>query len=262
MRWDRDREFKFVVSGMSDLNFNQCPETRKSVSGNITELNGVPVLVKSVMQETMKLSVTEAELDSATKNVQDMLFVKQIIESMGLKVKIPMVLRVDNQGVRELVNNWSVGGRTRHVATKAMFLRELKEWGLLKIEFISGSQMCADLLTKNLPGPLFSKHSEYFVSDAEVTVDEDSQARESAGMKESGGCSDVVSKEKLDSRPAEECACVAPADKKCEGARLRSLVQSGRKNEICDSMNSYQINAKGIKTERDCRLHRGGDLKE
>jgi hypothetical protein len=169
---------------------------------------------------------------------------------------------LDNQGVRELVNNWSVGGHTRHVATKAMFLRELKEWGLLKIKFVPGSQMCADLLTKNLPGPLFSKHSEYFVSDARMAVDEDSQARESARMKESVGCFDVVSKEKLDFRPAEECASVAPAGKECECARLRSLVQSGRKNEICDSMNSYQINAKGIKTERDCRLHRRGDLKE
>jgi hypothetical protein len=52
-------------------------ETRKSVSGNVTEVNGVPVLVKSVMQETMKLSVTEAELESATSNIQDMLFVRK-----------------------------------------------------------------------------------------------------------------------------------------------------------------------------------------
>jgi hypothetical protein len=58
MKWDRDREFEFFVSRMSDSNFNQCPDTRKSVSGNITELNSIPVLVKSVMQETMKLSVT------------------------------------------------------------------------------------------------------------------------------------------------------------------------------------------------------------
>jgi hypothetical protein len=95
------------------------------VSGNTTELNGMPIIVKSILQETMKLSVTEAELDSATTNVQYMLFVRQIVESLGLKVKIPMKLQVDSQGVQELINNWSVGGRTRHVATKAMFLCEL-----------------------------------------------------------------------------------------------------------------------------------------
>jgi hypothetical protein len=80
---------------------------------------------------------------------------------MGLKVKLPMTLSVDNQGVKELVNNWSAGGRTQHVATKAMFLRELKEWGLLVIEFKPGNDMSLDLLTKNLPGPLTVKHSKH-----------------------------------------------------------------------------------------------------
>jgi hypothetical protein len=76
----------------------------------------------------MKLSVTEAKLDSTTSNVQDMLFVRQIIESMRLKVKLPMILSVDTQGVKELVNNWSADGRAWHVVTKATFLCELKEW--------------------------------------------------------------------------------------------------------------------------------------
>jgi hypothetical protein len=92
-QWDSDKDCEFMISGMLDSNFNQCPATR--TSGNTTEVNTVPVLTKSIMQETMKLSVTEAELDSATSNVQDMCFVKQIIESMGLKVKLPMILSVD-----------------------------------------------------------------------------------------------------------------------------------------------------------------------
>jgi hypothetical protein len=118
-QWDGSTEFEFVVSSKSDSTYNQCPETRRSVSGNTMKVNGVLVITKSIMQETMKLSVTKAELDSAVTNVQDMLFVKLIIESLGLKVKIPMILSVSNQGVWELVNNWSVGGRTQHVASKA-----------------------------------------------------------------------------------------------------------------------------------------------
>jgi hypothetical protein len=92
-----------------------------------------------------------------------------------------MILQVDNQGVRELINNWSVGGRTRHVATKAMFLRELKEWGLLVIEYLPGKEMSADILTKNLPGPLFAKHLGYFVSETKIGI-KCSSARESAGI--------------------------------------------------------------------------------
>jgi hypothetical protein len=52
-RWDGTMEFEFIVSGKSDSTYNQCPETRRSVSGNTTEVNGVPVITKSTMQETI-----------------------------------------------------------------------------------------------------------------------------------------------------------------------------------------------------------------
>jgi hypothetical protein len=42
---------------------------------------------------------------------------ERIIESLGLQVQLPMILEVDNKGAVGLVNNYSVGGRTRHVET-------------------------------------------------------------------------------------------------------------------------------------------------
>ena len=66
-----------------------------------------------------------------TDCVQDMLYIMRVIESMELQVELPMVIQCDNKGAVDLANNWSTGGRTRHVATKIMFLRELKEVGLI-----------------------------------------------------------------------------------------------------------------------------------
>jgi hypothetical protein len=63
---------------------------------------------------------------AATNNAQDMLYTKRIIESLGLQVQLPMILEVDNKGAVDLVNNYSVGGRTRHVETRQYFLRQLK----------------------------------------------------------------------------------------------------------------------------------------
>jgi hypothetical protein len=40
---------------------------------------------------------------------------------MGLKVKYPMVIQVDNEGTKDLMNNWSIGGRTRHIETYNIF---------------------------------------------------------------------------------------------------------------------------------------------
>jgi hypothetical protein len=68
-KWDLSQDFLFTVMGFSDSNNSQCPDTRKRVTGNTTTLEGVPVVTWSVMQDTVKLSVTEAELDSPTSNI-------------------------------------------------------------------------------------------------------------------------------------------------------------------------------------------------
>eukprot|EP00957_Ditylum_brightwellii_P101001 7698231-Ditylum_brightwellii.AAC.1 len=49
---------------------------------------------------------------------------------MGIKVKLPMILYLDNKGAKDSSNNWSIGGRTRHIEAKQYFLRELKEANL------------------------------------------------------------------------------------------------------------------------------------
>jgi hypothetical protein len=44
-----------------------------------------------------------------------MLYVWNVLESMGLEVKLPMTPKMDNKGAVDFANNWSFGGRTRHV---------------------------------------------------------------------------------------------------------------------------------------------------
>jgi hypothetical protein len=75
------------------------------------------------MQETTTLSVTESELVAAVSAVQDMLYEMRVLESIGLKVQLPMGLEVDNKGMVDLANNWSVGGRTHHISVRVNFLR-------------------------------------------------------------------------------------------------------------------------------------------
>jgi hypothetical protein len=55
------------------------------------------------------------------------LYSMRVVESLGLKVKKPMILEIDNKGAVDIPNNWSVGGRTKHINTQFYFLRELKE---------------------------------------------------------------------------------------------------------------------------------------
>jgi hypothetical protein len=43
------------------------------------------------------------------------------------------------------------------------FLRELKEDGIIVVDWMSGDDNPSDLFTKNLSGPLFDKHARNFV---------------------------------------------------------------------------------------------------
>ena len=52
-----------------------------------------------------------------------MLFVYRLIQSLGLEVELPMILEMDNKGAVDLANNWSVGGRTRHVEVRNQLWR-------------------------------------------------------------------------------------------------------------------------------------------
>jgi hypothetical protein len=56
----------------------------------------------SRMQKCVTLSVTEAEYFAAVEVVQNMLFAWRVLQSIGLQVKIPMVIEIDNEGAVDL----------------------------------------------------------------------------------------------------------------------------------------------------------------
>ena len=86
----------------------------------------------------------------------------KVLQSFGLKVKLPMQLEYHNKGAVDLSNNWSVGGQTRHIDVNKYFLCELKEQSLLQIEHVPDDDNNVDLFTKNLPGPTFKKHVQMY----------------------------------------------------------------------------------------------------
>ena len=119
-------------------------QMQKSISGYRVLLEDTPVMMKSSAQKSVALSVCEAEQSSGmcTRHA----YCKNLLKSMGLKVKLPMLLEMDNKGVVDLANNWSVGGRTRHVDVRQCFLRELKESKIMasfgsKVQIMT--QMCS-----------------------------------------------------------------------------------------------------------------------
>jgi hypothetical protein len=84
-------------------------------------LEGAPAMFKSNTERTVSLSTTKAEKYAGLMCVQGMFYMKNVLESLGLRVKLPMILEMDNQGAVYLANNLSVGGRTRYMMSNQCF---------------------------------------------------------------------------------------------------------------------------------------------
>jgi len=153
------------VVGVTDANYATDADSRRSVSGYLVFLNGAPVSFKSVQQKVVTLSTTEAELYVITQGAQEMLFVLKVLESIGQEVKKPMNLFCDNRGAIELTNNYSVGGRTRHVEVRQFFLRDLKELKIILCKWRSGRDISSDMFTKNLDKATFEVHLPIYIGE-------------------------------------------------------------------------------------------------
>ena len=161
--WDGSRKFKFIIGGRSDSNYAANIDDRRSVSGVRAMLENCPITFRSNTQKFVTLSVTEAENGAGVTAAQDMMYLYRLLKSIGLDVELPMILEMDNKGAVDMANNWSAGGRTRHMDVRMHYLRELKDQGLLVIRHVSGEDNDTDIFTKNTAKAIFMKHIPVYV---------------------------------------------------------------------------------------------------
>jgi hypothetical protein len=90
-----------------------------------------------------------------------MLFIKKIVDLIGISVNLPMIIEINNKGTKDLMNNWRVGCRTR-IDIRYFYICDLKEKGIIQIELIRSEDNFSDLFTKNLGKKLYEKHAAVF----------------------------------------------------------------------------------------------------
>jgi hypothetical protein len=96
---------------------------------------------------------------------------KNVLKLLGLQVETPMVLQMDNKGAVDLINSFSVGGRTCHIDVQQCFLRELKEAKIMVVTWIPGTENEADMFTKNLDGTVFKQYAELLLGKGALRKD-------------------------------------------------------------------------------------------
>jgi hypothetical protein len=149
----------FHLEGISDSEYAGDKDTRISVYGYILYFCGAPIAWKSKSGKSVTLSSTEAEYFAASEIAKEAIFAKQVIESMGIEIKYPITIKVDNVGAIYLANNYATSQRTKHIDIRTHFVREFIEDGIIKVVFVKSEDNDADILTKNPTEDIFKKQS-------------------------------------------------------------------------------------------------------
>ena len=119
-----DGEGMWQIVAFSDSDFAGDCETRISIAGFVLYLMGVPISWKSKGMKSVTLSSSEAEYVALSEAAKEVKFVYQVMKSLGLKTKMPIIIRVDNIGAIFMSNNVVVSQRAKHVDCRFKFVQE------------------------------------------------------------------------------------------------------------------------------------------
>ena len=89
----------------------------------------------------------------------------QLLLSIGIQVKLPIIVRVDNVGAIFMSENTSTSGRTKHIDIRYRYVNEMILDGFLKVVFVKTSENIADVFTKNVRSETYRELVKHFLMD-------------------------------------------------------------------------------------------------
>jgi hypothetical protein len=114
--------------------------------------NDGPISWKSKLQKTVALSTAEAEYYSASSAAVEVIYLRNLLKSMGFGQSSWTPVYEDNTACIEWGNN-VIGGRERakHIDIRKHFAHQAIQFGHLKLVKVDTADQLADLFTKPLP---------------------------------------------------------------------------------------------------------------
>jgi hypothetical protein len=156
---------QFELIGYSDSYYAGCKVDRKSTSGCCQFLGRSLVSWSSKKQNSVALSIAEAEYISTGNCCAQLLWMKQTLLDYGIIFKnVPLMC--DNESAVKLATNPVQHSRSKHIDTRHHFLRDHVGKGDISIYSVGTDDQLADIFTKPLDETRFcSLRSEMNVID-------------------------------------------------------------------------------------------------
>jgi len=125
-------------------------DRRRSISGMTFTVGGNVVSWKSGLQKVVALSTTEAEYISLTEAAKEAMWFQGFVRELGFK-QGAVKIHCDSQSAIALAKNAVFHEKTKHMAIKYNFIRDLISEGYIQVVKIATAYNPADIFTKVLP---------------------------------------------------------------------------------------------------------------
>eukprot|EP00873_Tetraselmis_striata_P022505 jgi/Tetstr1/442769/TSEL_030855.t2 len=145
------------LAGWSDSNHATMTSQGKATCGFYFTICGGAVSYKSLLQSIVTLSTAEAEYVAMAIATQEVMFIRQMLQELGLALDGPTPIGEDNQACIAIATNDVTSSRTKHMDIRYHFVREACKNGDISIHYVETREMAADMFTKPLRNPLFAK---------------------------------------------------------------------------------------------------------
>lgn len=144
----------FKLATFTDSNWANNPDNGKSTSSYLAMLANAPMSFRSGLQGLTAMSTMEAELVASALAMKEAVFCSNMLTELGFgKQFAQLPVYCDNTATLHALGNRSFSSRTKHIALRFFFIRELVTERKISIHYVPTEDNLADIGTKH-----FNKH--------------------------------------------------------------------------------------------------------
>ena len=123
----------------------------RSTTGYCTFLGGNLVTWRSKKQSLISKSSTEAKFRAMSKGIDEVMWIRNLLDELKISYIKPIDICCDNKSAICIAHDPVYHDRMKHVNIDRFYIQDHLERGILKTEYVSSKDQCADIFTKGLP---------------------------------------------------------------------------------------------------------------
>ena len=143
------KESNLSLTGFSDSDQVGNVDDRKSTTGRCFYVRANLVAWMSKNQNSMSLSIAEAEYIAVRSCCSQLLWMKKVLTDYGIS-QDTMIVYCDNSNAIDISKNPIQHSKTKHIEIRYHFIRDLVERKIVYLEYIPTERQNTDIFTKPL----------------------------------------------------------------------------------------------------------------